>query len=234
MCIRDSINAEYMAQSTWGMQYHSLLMKRFNNVLILAAIVIVIVSSKSWVYYNQCNPLWAELPVVPYETTLCSSGSLITTIAMILSTNEVSCGQETCTPDIILAFARNKRAMLDNYVNPSAFQGLGLRYLGRHSSLDAVQTADFNDRYAYVFKVRTGDWVLATGKQGNDFIISDPATHIRKIGPEEVLAVHVFMFESQAVSQCSYSISGPCYLSYFKVVSSYMDLCCSFSSRRYR
>eukprot|EP01016_Furgasonia_blochmanni_P041875 TRINITY_DN54_c0_g1_i1.p1 TRINITY_DN54_c0_g1~~TRINITY_DN54_c0_g1_i1.p1 ORF type:complete len:300 (-),score=99.81 TRINITY_DN54_c0_g1_i1:221-1051(-) len=193
MCIRDrwyqrrvhgdkSLKQKYL---TTG----ELLVKRMRTQIFVAlSFLIAFTCAQKWVRYSVDDPRWKDA-TVGGSGTFHDKGSLVTSVAMVLTAYNKPCGQSPCHPKALNDWLLSNNGFNENFFSWTAIGKLGFRFKGL--STDKSQLAKFLQIGDIVLldvrKDNKDHWVVATAAEGNNFVVLDPVNLSQNTYPLEAV-----------------------------------------------
>lgn len=122
--------------------------------------------------YLQCNPSWATDKMGDFVHTICEMGSLLNSLAMILTTWEIECPWK-CNPGVFNRWLIENGGYSQGKINPLAVQKLGVKYYGTTKQSEWMKSVTDGD--GVVVHVRNAThWVVVLEVVGDYVQVNDP------------------------------------------------------------
>ena len=144
----------------------------FAKTALLASLIAL---STAYPLFKQCDAAWKNDALGTSSKTVCQSGCLMSSVAMVLSDCRKTISGQAANPKTLNVWLRNN----GGYVSGNLFvwasvQPFGLSFVG-FASTDADIKAKFNQGYAVILNVNNGGhYVLMTGSSASGYSVNDP------------------------------------------------------------
>ena len=143
----------------------------FKGVLLLTLVVISL--NRTYPMFKQCDSKWGNEQQGFSSNTICSSGCLISSVAMALA----GTGHDF-NPSTLNQWLKEHGGYLNgDLLVWGSINSLGLTYQGKIASFQ-IQTV-LDQGKVVICNVRNGaHWVLAYGYDGNNILVNDPGYNV--------------------------------------------------------
>ncbi len=155
-------------------------LKMFKSLLLLTLVVMSL--RKTYPMFKQCDSKWGSEQIGFSTNTICSSGSLMSSVSMALA----GTGHDF-NPSTLNQWLKGNWG----YVNGDllvwgSINSLGLTYQGKIASFQ-IQTV-LDQGKVVICNVRNGaHWVLAYGYDGNNILVNDPGYNNDSYGLNQIV-----------------------------------------------
>ena len=158
------------------------------------ALSLLLTVATAYPLFKQCDSLWAnELLNRSTTNTICSSGCLISSMAMIINDWHKQVTSGPATPHTLnIWLTWNGGYASDDLFIWGSVNGFGTKFAG--FTTDHTQTRNyFNAGKAVILNVRNGGhYVLMTGISGTDYIVNDPGFTKTSYTQDEVVKAAIY------------------------------------------
>jgi hypothetical protein len=150
---------------------------------LVLAVILILVSSRSYPTYKQCDAKWGSEQLGTSSNTICKAGCLMSSVSMALA----GCGKGY-NPSSLNTWLKGH----GGYVSGDLFvwgavNSLGLSYVGKVSNGNIAGELAKNS--IVILNVHGGaHWVLATGMSGSTISVNDPGYSTSSYTLSEIVA----------------------------------------------
>jgi hypothetical protein len=168
----------------------------------LIAIATIALTSSANPLYKQCDTRWGSdsfgTPSKTNTATICKSGCLVSSAAMVLAGCGKIIDKATVTPKSLNTWLKNNNGYAGNLLYWERLGNLGLSFVGKVN--DPKQISAYHKQgKAVVLNVKNGGhWVLLTGisvgKNGlvEKYLVNDPGYSVTSYAKSDVLTAGIF------------------------------------------
>ncbi|CAK74424.1 unnamed protein product (macronuclear) [Paramecium tetraurelia] len=141
--------------------------------IISIALILLFVNGRLYTSYKQCDSNWGSDKLGTGSSSICSNGSLISSIAMIFNTQGITTDGVTTPRTMNSWLKRNNGYASGDLFIWSSIQDFGFIYQGKFSASQAKLKFDRGDHV--ILGVNEGShYVLMTSYSGDTFNVNDP------------------------------------------------------------
>lgn len=132
--------------------------------------LVAAVCTRTYPYFKQCDPTWANNPLGTGNSTICKSGGLVTCAAMALN----GATAHKVNPATLNAWLKqNKGYTLGDHFVWASINTLGLIFEGKVDNSQIKPNLD-KGKVVIVNEHSGGNWALANSYNGDNIIVNDP------------------------------------------------------------
>ncbi|KAL0482071.1 N-acetylmuramoyl-L-alanine amidase [Acrasis kona] len=147
-------------------------------------------SHKSYPLFKQCDTKWGGNKLG--TSTVCKIGCLMSSVSMALNGFGRKIDGKESNPGILNAYLSKHGGYQGNLFIWDSISKFGFHYVGKIS--DKKQMKNYvKQGKVVVLNVRNGGhWVLATGVNGNSFMVNDPGFRVESYTDSQVVVAGVY------------------------------------------